>query len=167
MFQEGEEQTVENSSDEERERTPQESEEDDSEEIPLSQLRGKSQPEGEEAGDDEEMGDSEIEWLEVAHKKAMEKAWARNLKLAQKCCEEVGKIKASTSRDGAALMSGPSIKASKKLRAHKKVQQQQQKGAGQGKTHHYRPGTRVLMEIRKYQKSVEFLIRKLSFQRLV
>ena len=30
-----------------------------------------------------------------------------------------------------------------------------------------RPGTRALMEIRHYQKSVEFLIRKLPFQRVV
>ena len=33
--------------------------------------------------------------------------------------------------------------------------------------HRYRPGTRALMEIRHYQKLVEFLIRKLPFQRLV
>ena len=169
VLQEGDEQTVEDSDDEERGCTPQESEEDDSEEIPVSQLKGKSQPEEEGAGDDEETGDSEIEWLAVAHKKVMEEAWAQNLKLAQKCHEEVGKIKASTSRGGAPPMLGPSIKASKKLRAQKKQQQQQQqqKGTGQGKTHHYRPGTRALMEIRKYQKSVEFLIRKLPFQRLV
>ena len=40
--------------------------------------------------------------------------------------------------------------------------------SGKPKTRHrYRPGTRVLMEIRQYQKSVEFFIRKLPFQRLV
>ena len=33
--------------------------------------------------------------------------------------------------------------------------------------HKYRPGTKALMEIRRYQKSTEFLIRKLPFQRLV
>jgi histone H3 len=33
--------------------------------------------------------------------------------------------------------------------------------------HRFRPGTRALMEIRKYQKSTEPLIRKLPFQRLV
>uniref|UniRef100_A0A8C5PHG3 Core Histone H2A/H2B/H3 domain-containing protein n=1 Tax=Leptobrachium leishanense TaxID=445787 RepID=A0A8C5PHG3_9ANUR len=31
----------------------------------------------------------------------------------------------------------------------------------------YRPGTRALMEIRKYQKSTELLIRRAPFQRLV
>jgi histone H3 len=35
------------------------------------------------------------------------------------------------------------------------------------KPHRYRPGTRALMEIRRYQKSTELLIRKLPFQRLV
>ncbi|GJQ09636.1 hypothetical protein GpartN1_g1427.t1 [Galdieria partita] len=35
------------------------------------------------------------------------------------------------------------------------------------KTHRYRPGTRALMEIRKFQKSTELLIRKLPFARLV
>jgi hypothetical protein len=33
------------------------------------------------------------------------------------------------------------------------------------KPHRYRPGTRALMEIRKYQKSTDLLIRKLPFQR--
>jgi len=33
--------------------------------------------------------------------------------------------------------------------------------------HRYRPGTLALRKIRKYQKSTELLIRKLSFQRLV
>ena len=35
------------------------------------------------------------------------------------------------------------------------------------KPHRYRPGRRAVMEIRKYQKSTELLIRKLPFQRLV
>lgn len=35
------------------------------------------------------------------------------------------------------------------------------------KPHRYRPGTRALKEIRRYQKSTELLIRKLPFQRLV
>ena len=39
--------------------------------------------------------------------------------------------------------------------------------AAQQKKRRYRPGTRALMEIRHYQKSVEFLIRKLPFQRVV
>eukprot|EP00879_Flechtneria_rotunda_P018692 GHRR01019615.1.p3 GENE.GHRR01019615.1~~GHRR01019615.1.p3 ORF type:complete len:117 (+),score=36.58 GHRR01019615.1:416-766(+) len=33
--------------------------------------------------------------------------------------------------------------------------------------HRYRPGTRALQEIRKYQKSTELLIRKLPFARVV
>lgn len=42
--------------------------------------------------------------------------------------------------------------------------------AGHGnikKPHRFRPGTVALREIRRYQKSTEFLIRKLPFQRLV
>lgn len=35
------------------------------------------------------------------------------------------------------------------------------------KPHRFRPGTRALMEIRKYQKGCDLLIRKLPFQRLV
>ncbi|VDQ08412.1 unnamed protein product [Trichobilharzia regenti] len=35
------------------------------------------------------------------------------------------------------------------------------------KPHRYRPGTVALREIRRYQKSIELLIRKLPFQRLV
>ena len=35
------------------------------------------------------------------------------------------------------------------------------------KKHRFRPGTRALIDIRKYQKSTELLIRKLPFQRLV
>jgi histone H3/H4 len=35
------------------------------------------------------------------------------------------------------------------------------------KPHRFRPGTRALMEIRKYQKSTDLLIRRLPFQRLV
>uniref|UniRef100_A0A3P9P8H8 Histone H3.3-like n=1 Tax=Poecilia reticulata TaxID=8081 RepID=A0A3P9P8H8_POERE len=39
--------------------------------------------------------------------------------------------------------------------------------AGSPKKRRFRPGTRALMEIRKYQKSTDFLIRKTSFARLV
>ena len=38
---------------------------------------------------------------------------------------------------------------------------------GMKKPHWYRPGTRALLEIWKYQKSTELLIRRLPFQRLV
>ena len=65
-------------------------------------------------------------------------------------------------------MSSSSIKASQKLRAQKKVaQKQQEQAGGVKKSHRYRPGTWALMEIRKYQKSIKFLIRKLPFQRVV
>ena len=40
-------------------------------------------------------------------------------------------------------------------------------GGQKTKPHRYRPGTVVLREIRRYQKSMELLIRKLPFQRLV
>ena len=64
-------------------------------------------------------------------------------------------------------MSSLSSKASQKLRAQKKAtQKQSQQTGGQKKPHRYRPGTWALMEIRKYQKSVEFLIWKLPFQRV-
>lgn len=36
-----------------------------------------------------------------------------------------------------------------------------------GKPYRYRPGTKALIDIRKYQKSTERLLRKLPFQRLV
>jgi histone H3 len=39
--------------------------------------------------------------------------------------------------------------------------------AGTKKAHRFRPGTTALREIRRYQKTVELLIRKLSFRRLV
>ncbi|KAH8296630.1 hypothetical protein KR054_008997 [Drosophila jambulina] len=39
--------------------------------------------------------------------------------------------------------------------------------SGLKKPHRYRPGTVALREIRRYQKSIELLIRKLPFQRLV
>lgn len=38
---------------------------------------------------------------------------------------------------------------------------------GVKKPHRFRPGTRALMEIRRYQKSTDLLIRKLPFQRLI
>ena len=69
------------------------------------------------------MEESEIEWLAEAHRKVMVEAQAQNLKLAWKCHEQASKIKASSSRGGAALMSASSIKASQKLRAQKKAAQ--------------------------------------------
>jgi len=40
------------------------------------------------------------------------------------------------------------------------------RAGGVKKPHRYRPGTVALREIRRYQKSTETLIRKLTFQRL-
>ena len=51
-------------------------------------------------------------------------------------------------------------------RMMKKAGQQAPKG-GVKKRYRYRPGTVALKQIRQYQKSTEFLIRKLPFQRLV
>ena len=60
------------------------------------------------------------------------------------------------------------IRANQKLRAKQKAaQNQQQLGGGQKKPHRHWPGTQALMEICKYLKSMEFLIRKLPFQRVV
>ena len=92
---------------------------------------------------------------------------AQNLELAQKCKEQVNKIKSSGSQGGVAPMSSSSIKANQKLRAKQKAVQSQQQGGAQKKPHRYLPGTCALMEIRKYQKSIQFLIRKLPFQSLV
>merc|ERR1711907_699984 len=39
--------------------------------------------------------------------------------------------------------------------------------AGQKKMKRFRPGTKALREIKKYQKTTELLVRKLPFQRLV
>lgn len=46
-------------------------------------------------------------------------------------------------------------------------QQQQQRPPQQNRPHRYRPGTVARMEIRRYQRSTELLIKKLPFQRLV
>lgn len=37
----------------------------------------------------------------------------------------------------------------------------------QGRKHRYKPGTRALQEIRRYQRSTDLLLRKLPFSRLV
>ena len=65
-------------------------------------------------------------------------------------------------------MSVSSIKTSQKLRMKQKAaKDQQQQGGDLKKPHRYWPCTWALMEIHNYQKSVEFLIRKLPFQRTV
>merc|ERR1712072_822901 len=39
--------------------------------------------------------------------------------------------------------------------------------AGQKKAHRFKPGTKALREIKKFQKTTDLLLRKLPFQRLV
>ena len=127
---------------------------------------------GENEEEDEEIPDKELEELNKAHRAEMERREAenraQNLKLAKKCRDQVNKTKSSGSRGGAAPMLTSSIKASQKLRVKQKAtQNKQQQGGGQKKPHRYQPGTWSLMEIHQYQKSTEFLIRKLPFQRAV
>jgi histone H3 len=55
----------------------------------------------------------------------------------------------------------------KKKRKQKRKMQGLVRQVGVKKPHRYRPGTVALREIRRYQKSTELLIRKLTFQRLV
>lgn len=58
-------------------------------------------------------------------------------------------------------------KAPRKFLATKAARKSDPATAKVKKPHRYRPGTCALREIRKYQKSVDLLIRKLPFQRLV
>ena len=58
-------------------------------------------------------------------------------------------------------------KAPRKMLATKAARKSAPPPGGIKKPHRYRPGTVALREIRKYQKSTEFLIRKAPFQRLV
>ena len=58
-------------------------------------------------------------------------------------------------------------KAPRKQHMATKAQGKQMTGAVKKKKRRYRPGTKALREIRKYQKTTDLLIRKLPFQRLV
>jgi histone H3 len=58
-------------------------------------------------------------------------------------------------------------KAPRKMLATKAARKSAPAPGGIKKPHRYCPGTVALREIRKYQKSTEFLIRKAPFQRLV
>ncbi|KAK3007956.1 hypothetical protein RJ639_013369 [Escallonia herrerae] len=58
-------------------------------------------------------------------------------------------------------------KAPRKWPATKAARKSVSATGGVKKPHRFRPGTVVLREIQKYQKSTELLIRKLHFQRLV
>ncbi|CAB9523506.1 Histone H3 [Seminavis robusta] len=58
-------------------------------------------------------------------------------------------------------------KVPRKMLATKAARKSAPTAGGVRKPYRYRPGTRALLEIRKYQKSTDLLIRKAPFQRLV
>lgn len=58
-------------------------------------------------------------------------------------------------------------KAPRKKLATKAARKMADHPSGVKKPHRYRPGTVALREIRRYQKSTDFLIRKRPFQKLV
>lgn len=58
-------------------------------------------------------------------------------------------------------------KTTGKIPVSMQKQQAPPKTGGIKKPHRYKPGTVALREIRKYQKTTEFLLRVLPFQRLV
>ena len=58
-------------------------------------------------------------------------------------------------------------KAPRKMLATEAARKHGHHPNGVKKPHRYRPGTVALREIRRYQKSTDFLIRKVPFQRLV
>ena len=57
--------------------------------------------------------------------------------------------------------------APRKQLVSKAARKSSKAAGGVKKPHRYRPGTRALREIRKYQKSADLLIRRAPFQRLV
>ncbi|KAL7475431.1 hypothetical protein ACHAWX_000065, partial [Stephanocyclus meneghinianus] len=59
------------------------------------------------------------------------------------------------------------VKAPQKKLASKAAHKAAPATGGCKKPHCYRPGTVALHEIRKYQKSMDLLLRKLPFQRFV
>jgi len=58
-------------------------------------------------------------------------------------------------------------KAPRKMLATKTARKSAPATGGVKKPHRWRPGTRALREIRRYQKSTDLLLRRLPFQRLV
>lgn len=73
---------------------------------------------------------------------------------------------AKKSTGGKAPRKALASKTSRKSLATKSSSKSTKTG-GVKKPHRYRPGTRALQEIRKYQKSTDLLIRKLPFSRLI
>jgi hypothetical protein len=52
-------------------------------------------------------------------------------------------------------------------KVHRLAGKKRPEASSQRKRRRYRPGTRALKEIRKYQRSTDLLLRRLPFQRLV
>lgn len=65
-----------------------------------------------------------------------------------------------TKQNARGIVHKPALATKKKIIKHVPPPKEKRK-------HRFRPGTRALMEIRKYQKSTNLLIRKLPFQRLI
>ena len=76
--------------------------------------------------------------------------------------EEAGRNSRSSPAAKPPGAGGPSSTSRKAQRGEKKG-----KGAAGRKAGRYRPGTKALMEIRKFQKSTNLLIPKLPFSRVV
>ena len=72
-----------------------------------------------------------------------------------------------SSSKGGDLFERPGGKKAPAAKKSKKAPKTAGGSSGVKRAHRWRPGTVALREIRKYQKSTELLIRKLSFQRLV
>ena len=62
---------------------------------------------------------------------------------------------------------GQSKSASKKSNSKRNDSNNNENNNSNRAPRRYRPGTRALMEIRKYQKKTDLLIRRLPFQRVV
>jgi histone H3 len=87
-----------------------------------------------------------------------------NARKLTKTQEQTAKIKAAQNRETPVVNSGKA----KKTGPGTATGSETAPGTGpRKKPHRYRPGTVALREIRKYQKSVELLIRRAPFQRLV
>ena len=78
--------------------------------------------------------------------------------------KDMGKGSARTKQTARKSTGG---KAPRKALATKAARKSQPSTGGYKKPHRWRPGTKSLQEIRRYQKSTELLLRKLPFQRLV
>ena len=76
--------------------------------------------------------------------------------------EHLAKLKKTTAKKKAAEHAAQAAKSGKVKKGGMKAPK-----GGVKRLHRYRPGTVASKEIRRYQKSIDLLIRKLPFQRLV